>query len=246
MLQEGIGEERAERASALTRGLRQDREREFLARFTSLSYQHRMHPEISEFPRELIYEGAALRNANTISERDKSVTWDFGNYPARRTWLFVQGHETAGENQDEVHAVEDVLKNFIAWARVKGPPRRGSSRRWEVACLCFYVKQERALSQMLKTLTKDDRTTRFHVQGAPIEIVCGTVDRFQGREADLVLLSMRNTRRVGFLDSPNRLNVGVTRARQQLVVVGKADYFSGCRISELEELARRRRASPRE
>ena len=60
MLQEGIGEERAERASALTRGLRQDREREFLARFTSLSYQHRMHPEISEFPRELIYEGAVL------------------------------------------------------------------------------------------------------------------------------------------------------------------------------------------
>ena len=120
-------------------------------------------------------------------------------------------------------------------------PRRGSSRRWEVACLCFYVKQERALSQMLKTLTKDDRTTRFHVQGAPIEIVCGTVDRFQGREADLVLLSMRNTRRVGFLDSPNRLNVAVTRARQQLLVVGDAGYFADCGVTELEALAKRTR-----
>ena len=69
--------------------------------------------------------------------------------------------------------------------------------------------------------------------------MCGTVDRFQGREADLVMLSMRNTRRVGFLDSPNRLNVGVTRARQQLVVFGKSDYFRECRISELEALAKR-------
>ena len=65
------------------------------------------------------------------------------------------------------------------------------------------------------------------------------MDRFQGREADLVMLSMRNTRRVGFLDSPNRLNVAVTRARQQLVVFGNADYFSECDVSELKELATR-------
>ena len=67
---------------------------------------------------------------------------------------------------------------------------------------------------------------------------CGTVDRFQGREADLVLLSMRNTSRVGFLDSPNRLNVAVTRARQQLVVIGNAGYFARCGTGELEALAR--------
>jgi superfamily I DNA and/or RNA helicase len=101
------------------------------------------------------------------------------------------------------------------------------------------VKQERGISDMLRELTQDDRKTRFQVRDAPVEIVCGTVDRFQGREADLVLLSMRNTRRVGFLDSPNRLNVAVTRARQQLVVLGNADYFQKCGVSELEELAAR-------
>jgi len=76
-----------------------------------------------------------------------------------------------------------------------------------------------------------------------VEIVCGTVDRFQGREADLVLLSMRNTTRVGFLDSRNRLNVAVTRARQQLVVVGNGPFFGGCPVVELRELVRR---SPRQ
>jgi superfamily I DNA and/or RNA helicase len=150
----------------------------------------------------------------------------------------VHGSEVRGENKDEVKAIEALIRDFIAWAKHKGPPLRASPRHWEVACLSFYVKQEQAISRMLAQMTGDQRSTRFVVRDAPIEIVCGTVDRFQGREADLVLLSMRNTGRVGFLDSPNRLNVAVTRARQQLVVVGNADYFRDCRISELEQLVR--------
>ncbi|MCK6475934.1 MAG: DEAD/DEAH box helicase family protein [Phycisphaerales bacterium] len=239
VLQEGIGVDRAKRRSALTAGLKASRPADFAARFESLSYQHRMHAEIASFSREVIYEGQALRDANTIQIRDTKLGWDFGQFRARRVWGHVDGREQGGVNGDEIKAMAALLRDFIAWAKRKGPPARDLPRMWEVACLCFYVKQERAISDMLREVTQDDRKTRFVVRDAPVEIVCGTVDRFQGREADLVMLSMRNTRRVGFLDSPNRLNVGVTRARQQLVVFGKADYFTGCRISELEELARR-------
>jgi hypothetical protein len=151
----------------------------------------------------------------------------------------VRGRESAGENPDEVRVIAALLRDFIDWARRHGPPRRDAPQLWEVACLCFYVKQERALSQMLQDVTGDERKTRFMVSGAPVEVVCGTVDRFQGREADLVMLSLRNTERVGFLDSPNRLNVAVTRARQQLVIVGNHEYFGRCGISELEALVQR-------
>lgn len=239
VLQEGIGVDRAKRRSALTAGLKATRPGDFAERFESLSYQHRMHAEIASFSREVIYEGQALRDANTIQIRDAKLGWDFGQFRARRVWAHVDGREQGGVNGDEIKAMAAVLHDFITWARRKGPPARDLPRVWEVACLCFYTKQERAISDMLREVTQDDRKTRFVVRDAPVEVVCGTVDRFQGREADLVMLSMRNTRRVGFLDSPNRLNVGVTRARQQLVVVGKADYFGDCRISELEELARR-------
>lgn len=240
VLQEGIGFERSKRPSALTDGFRTKRRREFDARFESLSYQHRMHPEISSFSREVFYGGRALRDANTIEHRDRTLAWDFGRLPGRRAWVHVVGHEEGGENREEVETIAAFVGEFVSWARQKGPRHRNGPRHWEVACLAFYVKQERALSQMLQRLTGDPRrNTRFVVPDAPVEIVCGTVDRFQGREADLVLLSMRNTRRVGFLDSPNRLNVAVTRARQQLVVVGNADYFRGCRIAELEALVQR-------
>jgi hypothetical protein len=239
VIQEGIGVERSKRPSALTEGLRARREGVFAARFESLSYQHRMHPQIAEFSREIIYHGASLKDANTIESRDATLGWSFGKFCSRRAWAHVRGREHQGENQDEVSIIAAILREFIAWARRKGPPKRDKPTLWEVACLCFYVKQERAMSQMLQTVTQDERKTRFQVRDAPVEVVCGTVDRFQGREADLVMLSMRNTGRVGFLDSPNRLNVAVTRARQQLVVVGNAEYFEDCRISELEELAKR-------
>lgn len=238
VLQEGIGVERAKRRSALTAGLKATCPADFAARFESLSYQHRMHADIASFSREVIYDGHALRDANTIQIRDTKLGWNFGQFLSRRVWAHVDGREQGGVNADEIKAMATILRDFIDWAKQVGPPARDLPRTWEVACLCFYVKQERAISDMLREVTQDDRKTRFMVRDAPVEIVCGTVDRFQGREADLVMLSMRNTRRVGFLDSPNRLNVGVTRARQQLVVVGNTDYFSDCRISELEKLAR--------
>ena len=51
----------------------------------------------------------------------------------------------------------------------------------------------------------------------------GTVDAFQGQERDIVMYSFtRSNRRgaVGFLKETRRLNVAITRAREQLVLIG--------------------------
>lgn len=243
VLQEGIGAERANRKGALTEGISRGQRHAFEARFERLSFQHRMHPDISAFPRETFYgAGGALRDANTIAQRDARMGWDYAPFTSRRVWLDVEGREQHGINPDEVRAMRAVLEDFARWAKRKGPPPDRATRRWEVACLSFYVKQERAISQMLREVTGEERATRFNLGN--IEVVCGTVDRFQGREADLVMLSMRNTSRVGFLDSPNRLNVAVTRARQQLVVIGKSSYFKSCGIRELQELVGRSAHEP--
>ncbi|MEZ4300806.1 MAG: C-terminal helicase domain-containing protein, partial [Polyangiaceae bacterium] len=234
VLQKGIGADRARRSSALMLGIPP---RILADRFESLSFQHRMHPTIADFARRMFYEGNALCDANTIASRDAALDWTFAPEDgARRVWLDVLGHERAGVNRAEIDVMCDVLSRFLAWAKEKGPPARGLPRRWEVACLCFYAKQEVAIRERLASFLAQRPRSRYETD--LVEIVCGTVDRFQGREADLVLLSMRNTRRIGFLDSPNRLNVALTRARQQLYVIGNARYFGDCRVSELEELVR--------
>ena len=59
-----------------------------------------------------------------------------------------------------------------------------------------------------------------------VNIKLHTVDKFQGQEADVVFLSMVQTNRDGFLDNPNRLNVAITRAKFQLVIIGSFEYYS--------------------
>ena len=222
----GRPDHQARRSSALTDALP---EAVWASRAVLLSFQHRMHPEISRFPREMFYEDKALRDANTIARRPPFF---FGGFPARRAWLDVEGHEVRGVNLDEVRAMRAVLER---WRR-ECTGARADGRPWEIACLAFYNRQELALRDMLRDLTgQRNRQTRFELPHT--ELVCGTVDRFQGREADLVLLTLRNTSRIGYLDSPNRLNVALTRGRHQLVIVGRHAMFRACGLDELEALA---------
>ncbi len=62
-----------------------------------------------------------------------------------------------------------------------------------------------------------------------------TIDSFQGREADVVIVSMvrsverhpqRPETNIGHLVSPNRVNVLLSRARRLLIVVGRIDHFA--------------------
>ena len=223
---------RVRRRSALTEAVPPEVWKE---RAVLLEHQHRMHPDISRLPREQFYEGTALKDANTLDGRDDKIGWSFlPEAPARRVWVDVRGHEDRGLNQREIDAMRRWLETWRDYAEAH---RRTDDRDWTVACLSFYHRQELGIRDMLRRLTGMRRAeTRFALPNTAI--TCGTVDRFQGREADLVLLSLRNTTRPGHMDSPNRLNVGITRARFMLVVFGHRQYFvRDCPSEELNALA---------
>jgi hypothetical protein len=69
----------------------------------------------------------------------------------------------------------------------------------------------------------------------------GSVDKFQGQEAAVVVVSMCSStledcpRGAEFLLSPNRLNVAVSRAKAVAVVVGSPGLMAG-RCSAIEEM----------
>jgi len=233
-IQEGTGVE--DQGDAwFTRGLAGGDPRAWGERSQMLTYQHRMHEHLSSFPRTHFYDSKALLDATTIQGRDAACGWTFQQHlPGRRLWVDVRGREEGGVNRAEVEEVRRWIGLFVEQARVS--PRR-DGRPWEVACLTFYVKQEQAIREVLGKLSgRQGHGSRFSLPG--VEVVCCTVDRFQGREADLVLLSLRNHGRTGFLDSPNRLNVALTRARFLQVVLGNHGFFARCNLAELEALAK--------
>ncbi len=60
-----------------------------------------------------------------------------------------------------------------------------------------------------------------------------TVDAFQGREKDVVLLSLVRSnveQRLGFLEDLRRINVALTRARRHLFVVGDSATLASHRF----------------
>jgi hypothetical protein len=153
----------------------------------------------------------------------------------------VDSPTRGGKNIFEAAAMVHHLKEFLDYAVKKEHPEKG--KNWEVACLAFYRGQEgvireggenggKHVSGLLSLPGIKGKVSSFRYNedkrlgDYPVFIRLCSVDRFQGHEADVVFLSMSQTNRDGFLDNPNRLNVAITRAKFQLVIFGKYEYFS--------------------
>lgn len=209
-------------------------------RKTTLVYQHRMHPEISKFPRERFYQS---ENALLDLEHPKHIeilrNWSYPKYDYRSIWIDVQGKTNKNYNLKEVEVLIQHLKSFLEYAE-KNPQPEG--KEWTVACLSFYRGQETHIREKLQQLTGNENGfSNFNIINGKnkINIKLHTVDKFQGHEADIVFLSMVQTNRDGFMDNPNRLNVAITRAKFQLVIIGDYEYFSKrSRSEDLKELAK--------
>ncbi|WGK68797.1 AAA domain-containing protein [Candidatus Haliotispira prima] len=191
-------------------------------RLVTLSWQHRMHPEMAEFPHQSIYNGEALHTPKFLEGQRQ---WTYRPGSKRCLWHDVNGEkDPSNANQDEVNAVIRELESFDTWAQTNPNTESGRKKSWEVALLTFYRGQEKVLRQAVRDWpeTKSE-FGHFHRGGTDtpyLDIQVCTVDRFQGHEADFVMLSFSSPFATSFLESPNRLNVAITRARYQLVVFG--------------------------
>ncbi|KAL9246906.1 hypothetical protein vseg_020385 [Gypsophila vaccaria] len=183
-----------------------------------LQVQYRMHPALSEFPSNSFYEGT-LQNGVTINERQSSgidFPWPVPNRPM---FFYVQmGQEeisssgTSYLNRTEAANVEKIVTTFLRSGVV--PSQIGVITPYEGqrAYIVNYMARNGALRQQLYK-----------------EIEVASVDSFQGREKDYIILSCVRSNEhqgIGFLNDPRRLNVALTRARYGIVVLGNPKVLS--------------------
>lgn len=220
-LQEGISSDwdTKELKTSFSHGLPEDVNEE---RFSALTYQHRMHPNISYIPRELFYDNKALKDDKFVTGPGRQ--WGYNEYNRRVVWVDVS-HYLKGANvyknvnRAEGKAIIEELEKFMEWASKQ-------KEKYTAIVLSFYEGQRKYIRDLLRDKYPENRNkqTRFWIKGVDVRVY--TVDRVQGKEGDIVFLSMTQNKRIGFMDSPNRINVALTRAKYQLVVVGDIEFFA--------------------
>ncbi|CAE6871748.1 hypothetical protein R75465_08325 [Paraburkholderia aspalathi] len=204
-----------------------------------LNFQHRMHPAIARLVSECFYDGSLKTDedcARRFSDgRPPVQTRNAEVLPLAPITLvdmpFVQTekHASTGEewpryhNPSEVEAVVAVLRLLQATPGGKKP---------SIAILTPYREQVRRLTEAIRSGLSDRlaHLEEFAFEDG-LKNPVGTVDSFQGSEADVVVLSLvRNNehadkRGLGFLADPRRMNVLMSRAKWRLVIVGSLDFL---------------------
>jgi len=168
----------------------------------TLAEQHRMNARIMAFPSEALY-GGALRAHPAVADR----TLPGGGAPLEVVDTSGMGHEEESPPGSESR-VNDAEAGMVA-AEVRGILARGVPPG-EVAVISPYEGQVQRLRDLLAAEVE-----------AGLEV--DTVDGFQGREKEAVVVSLVRANpdgEVGFLADVRRMNVAITRARAKLVVVG--------------------------
>lgn len=181
-----------------------------------LTVQHRMHEAIMAYPSESKYEGKLVAHAHVAQHRLE----DLGAQPdplRDGPFIFI---DTAGKGWEELRLGDDPSTSNPAQAqRVKDEAIRVASRgvAWsEIAIISPYDAQARLLRQLMAPQ---------RAQGLEI----ATIDSFQGREKEAVILDLvrcNDRQEIGFLSDTRRMNVALTRAKRQLIVIGDSATIS--------------------
>ena len=190
-----------------------------------LQVQYRMHPALSEFPSNMFYEGS-LQNGVTEADRQllsmpgftgkEDFPWPVPNKPM--FFYCISGMEeisasgTSYLNRTETSYVEKVVTHLL---------RMGVTPA-QIGVITPYDGQKKYVSEYM-------RRSGALASALYEAIEVASVDAFQGREKDFILVSCvrsSETQGIGFLSDPRRLNVALTRARLGIIFLGNPRVLS--------------------
>ena len=170
----------------------------------------RMDSALCERVSWLSYDGALASAAATAGRTLQGVEPGVVSYPVEHVGCSVR---SAQEAQAVVDCVRELLGN--EWV-----PAAGAEPRPLAAEDCIVVAAYNAQVDCVREALIAARLADS--SGAGVRV--GTVDKFQGQEAAVVLVSLASSRvdsgrGAGFVLSPNRLNVAVSRGQWRAVLV---------------------------
>ncbi|WP_078544609.1 AAA domain-containing protein [Litchfieldia alkalitelluris] len=202
---------------------------------TMLAIQYRMHEDIMAtispfYEQENERLQCGLNNSNDDRDhllesprikRNNHLVWlDMPNEPD-----YFEERMKGGKslyNQAELNEIKSLLQEMDQAAnQAKTAGRMKMNEKKSIGVISFYGEQVKRI----------DRFIQQELELQNLTIRTGTVDRFQGMEMDIILLSMvRNHDNkqddIGFAKDYRRLNVALSRAKELLVLIGSTKMFT--------------------
>ncbi|KAH6770323.1 hypothetical protein C2S52_015126 [Perilla frutescens var. hirtella] len=184
-----------------------------------LNVQYRMHPSISRFPNSKFYFNQILDAPNVQSESYERCYLEgrmFGSY----SFINIRGGRE--ELDDDGHSMRNLVEVAVVWKLVGKLFKawNGSKEKLSIGLISPYTAQVSAIRDRI--LPKYDSYEGFKVKVM-------SIDGFQGGEEDVIIISTVRSHKggsIGFLSSPQRTNVALTRARHCLWILGNERTLS--------------------
>jgi uncharacterized protein len=185
----------------------------------------RLHPDICSFTSDLFYEGKLHPRPGLERQAIRSRSRIHG---AGLRFLPVAHAGNQSSAPEEADRIRDLASEILA-ANTTWIDRDGNERPLEPKDILIIAPYNAQV---------------FELQERLPSVPIGTVDKFQGQEAPIVIYSMTTSthadapRGMEFLYSLNRLNVATSRAKCLCVLVGSPALFEpDCRTARQMELA---------
>jgi uncharacterized protein len=176
-----------------------------------LAESRRMHPNVCQFISESIYEGR-LGSIPECANQKIALPTSGGVLVKKESGIIFSGIEHDGNIQQSDEEVERVVAIYNEMVGRPFTAKDGLTKPVELADFLFiapYNAQVRALKRALQ-------------KGARV----GSVDKFQGQEAAICVLSLCSSygeygsRGLRFILDRSRINVAISRAKCLAIVVG--------------------------
>ncbi|MGH7727575.1 MAG: TM0106 family RecB-like putative nuclease [Vulcanimicrobiaceae bacterium] len=198
-----------------------------------LGVSHRMHPAICGFVSQMVYDGRLKASAEAAARRIDAGAWS----GAGLRYVPVGHRANRRASPEEAEQVVAIVTELLRGRLVRASGGRATDAD---ATMC-------ALTQDDVLVVTPYNAQRLLLQRRLAEagfgrVRVGTVDKFQGQEAPVVIYSMATSsgddlpRDVGFLFEKNRFNVAVSRAQCLGILVCSPELLD-VRCTTVEELS---------
>ncbi|KAG1721719.1 AAA domain-containing protein [Suillus paluster] len=208
----------------------------------TLTAQHRMRPEISAFIRKLTYpdltDAAKTQGRDDIRGIQNNFVFVDHTHPEDNDPRIAdRGDGASSSSKQNTYEVEMV------WKIVRYLAQQGYGTD-KLVVLTPYLGQLSKLRDVLKRdndpvlndldshdliraglMSAADNTSKRRIKLA-------TIDNYQGEESDIVIASLTRSNEsndIGFMNSPERLNVLISRARNGFILIGNSQTFVNAR-----------------